>query len=95
VAIQREIEAGASDDDRSVVVELQFRACQRDLQRGSVPRVAHESVGHTMSEWVHRARHTHATRLKTPPSEILHGRLEPRLDDEQRAHESKSADGTG
>ena len=58
-------------------------ARQCELNHGLVRRVAHECVGDPHRQGIDRARRRYAVALETIAAEILHRRLDARIDDRQ------------
>ena len=88
--IDGQLEFGARHRDHPLIVELELRADQRDLERRRVDVVAGQRIGKAVRAGIHRARDRHAARLQSPTAAILNRGEEARLDNEEMAHVSRS-----
>jgi hypothetical protein len=81
-AVQPEIERGPRHGDQPLVVELELRADERDLEESRVARVADDRVGQPVRHGIHRSGDRHAARLQPPSPFVLNRRLHAGLDDD-------------
>src|SRR5687768_17472944 len=71
--VDADLEFGARHRNQPFVVELDFRADERHLQRGGTRVVADESVREPVRPEIHWTGRRDTMRLMAPPAEVLSG----------------------
>ena len=76
--ICRQVEISPAHRDGRRRTEFKFRSNQRDFERRRVVGVADQQIRQAVRERIHRSGHGNSRCLRSPASEILHCRQQPR-----------------